>query len=561
SKLVSPWNNKTLNICFIATATLHDKGLSFSGKLLNDSDFIVEYVSWPYLGEVALPDKENKFYLDTKNYTKSLYPRFPSEQGYWGVDYPTTLASLPADSYFMLRNDHQGLVVSGTKAVREFVIGSFELAPGFEIAACNPCEDRMDGQDVRIIFKANRVLYAPKGSSINLDPLTLTFYKGSWCKGLDEVRNAAKSGNNWSGNLLTWRRVGATEPRQLIAQGRDAVACGVEVLLVSDWYKSSDDQLVEVKANYNEAIAECQKMGLKVVLESDFLRTDFRSEQYAQTLKNLIVTDPYGYYYNKLIMCPLCEQTQALIADSYDKTFTTLKADGVSCIDVPFRIKTIFCHNSQHGHHAPQFTMPATVQMDANFTTRAKHTNANIQVGGTYLFDSQNSYFDFMVLPQLERREALRYLNPQLPIVACIDVRTARSDINECIKNQYLLCYGPLFKTSTLASYPNVVKYVNCVEQFRKEYGDYLWNSEMTDCANAHVTGTNSYAVYQSKNTGKKAVVLVNDDSNNAISVSLSLKGVETDKLMAVSPELHQVPFAGGCLDLPALSVVVVIEK
>lgn len=559
-KLYSPANRKTLDIAFTATATLSDRGLVFDGCVVNNSDFVVEYVAWPYLGEVALPDKRHDFFLDTKNYVKSLYPRFPSEHGYWGVEYPTSMAYLPNDSYIMMRNDQQGFVVHSTREVRQFVIGSFELAPGYEVAYLNPEGDTVDGQDVRIIFKANRVFYAPKGTVSELDPVCLTFYSGSWYKGVDVVRNASKTDTGWPAEIRTWRRISAADPRDLVAQARDAIDNGVDVLLVSNWYKSGDNRLAETRAGYDEAIVECRKLGVRVILETDFLRADSHSLQYKTELQKLIVADPYGYYYNKFIMCPLCDRTQALVEESYDQTFRNLKADGAVCTDVPIRIKTIFCHDPRHGHVVPQYTAPAMVRTDAAFAGRAKRTDAAFKVGGNYLYDVQGDYFDFMVLPQLEKREALRYLNPGLAIVAPIDVRSARADVNTCVKNQYVVCYGALFRTNSLASYPNVVKYVNAVERFRMQLREYLWDAEMTDRDEVEVIGCDSYAVYRSK-TGRRAVVLVNEDTERVLPVSVAFAGAGSGFVGIASPEEPEVRTVTGKFEIPQLSVVVAIEN
>lgn len=558
--LYSPANKKRLNIAFAATAVLTDEGLVFSGEVTNNSDYTVEYVAWPYLGEVALPDKVSEFVLDTKNYVKSLYPRFPSDHGYWGVDYPTTMAYLPSDSYILLRNDRQGALIRSVKSVEEFVIGSFELIPGHEAAYCNPKEDVMDGQPVRIAFKANRVLYAPKGSVRVLSPLTLSFYRGSWYKGVEQVRNTPKPAEAWLAASRTWQRVSAATPSVLLDRARDAKANGVQVLSVSNWCRAGRDRLGEVHVNYDQAIAACRKMGLKMLLECDFLRVDSRTDQYRNELQRLIVSDPYGFFYNQYIMCPLSDTTQTLVARAYDQTFGWLHADGVVCTDVPFRIKTLFCHDPRHGHSASAYTAPAMVRLDAEFAARARAARVEFKTGGSYLYDIQSADLDFMVLPQIERRSVLRYLNPGLPIVAPIDVRTARSDINTCVKNQYLICYGPLFRTDSLSAYPHVVEYAERVERFRARYEDEVWRSEMIDASEASVEGLSTYTVYKSRQTGKRVAVLVNDSSMDK-DVTVTFPGAVTSVVEIASPEVPESEAVSGTFRVPMLSLVVAMEK
>ena len=165
-----------------------------------------------------------------------------------------------------------------------------------------------------------------------------------------------------------------------------------------------------------------------------------------------------------------------------------------------------------------------------------------------------------MVLPQIERRSVLRYLNPGLPIVAPIDVRTARSDINTCVKNQYLICYGPLFRTDSLSAYPHVVEYAERVERFRARYEDEVWRSEMIDASEASVEGLSPYTVYKSRQTGKRVAVLVNDSSMDK-DVTVTFPGAVTSVVEIASPEVPESEAVSGTFRVPMLSLVVAMEK
>ncbi|MGM9749357.1 MAG: DUF6259 domain-containing protein [Candidatus Cryptobacteroides sp.] len=559
--LYSPANKKKLPINFTATASLEDGKLVFSGKVENKSDFVVEYVAWPYFGEFALPDKDSDFYLETRNYKKNIYPQFPSEHGYWGVEYHTTMAYLPSDSYIMLHNAGQGMVISSPKEVNQFMIGSFELCPGYGIAYRHPDTDTIDGQDVRVIFKANRVLYAPKGSITELEPLEFAFYEGNWDKGIDIVRNAPKEDDSWVGQDLVWRKVTAANPDNLLSIARESKANGVDVLLVSGWYNGASDNLVQYREGFREAVSKCKEMGLKVVLDTEFMRADFYSPMFNAELRGLAVSDPYGYRYNSRTLCSLSKRVQQLVEESFDKTFTELNADGVSCNDIQFRVKTMFCHDPKHGHSVHQYTDSAMVSIDERFVERAKKYSSDIKVGGTYQFDKQNDYFDYMVLPKAEDKESIRYQNPGMPIVAQIDIRNARADINNCIKNRYAICYGPLFRTGSLSSYPNVLKYVKAVEAFRNENKDFLWDADMINYENAKVKGCSSFSVLKSGKNGKRAVLLVNPDSRNNMTVSVSFSGSSSAEVAVSDPETDGVRIISGEFEIPPLSVALAIEQ
>ncbi|MGM9737349.1 MAG: DUF6259 domain-containing protein, partial [Candidatus Cryptobacteroides sp.] len=529
-------------------------------KVENNSDFVVEYVAWPYFGELALPDKNGDFWLDTRNYIKNLYPQFPSEHGYWGVEYHTTMAYLPGDSYIMLRNDRQGLVISAPQEVSQFMIGSLELCPGYGVAYRHPDTDTIDGQDVRVIFKSNRVLYAPKGSVSELEPLSFSFYTGSWHNGIDLVRSENRTDASWTGDNLVWRKVNAANPDDLVSYARESKQNGVDVLLVSGWYKGGSDNLAVCREGYAEAVAKCREMGIRVVLDTEFMRADYYSPLYRSELRTLTVADPYGYRYNNRIMCPLSVRTQQLVKESFDKTFSELGADGVSCNDIQFRVKTMFCHDPGHGHQPHQYTDSAMVNIDRDFVARAKSFNPEFKAGGTYQFDAQSGYFDYIVLPNADNREELRYQNPGMPVVAQIDVREARRDINICVKNQYTVCYAPLFRTGSLSSYPNVVKYLKSVEAFRDKFCDLLWDADMVSYDNVEVSGCQSYAVYKSRKDGRRAVVLVNDSRQDDIRVSVSFNGTEHRGISVASPGSPDPVNVSGSISIPPLSFAVAFE-
>ena len=175
------------------------------------------------------------------------------------------------------------------------IITSFELIPGFDKRNTNPYEDEMDGQLVRIQFKANHVLYNKAGDVSVLDSLKLVTYSGAWTEGLKLYRDDCvvytekmlPSSTHWLAEPLTWRKIGIKRAADLLRYANESAKFGVKVLLVKGWYKWENARPVEIP-NMDAAILECQKLGMRVILETNWLNVD----RYAVSYTHLEPTRP-----------------------------------------------------------------------------------------------------------------------------------------------------------------------------------------------------------------------------------------------------------------------------
>ena len=83
----------------------------------------------------------------------------------------------------------------------------------------------------------------------------------------------------------------------------------------------------------------------------------------------------------------------------------------------------------------------------------------------------------------------------------------------------------------------------------------------MIDADEVQVGGCTSYAVYKSRTTGKKAVVLVNETTDRNLSVSVAFKGGNPGVVRVATPEEPTVKTVTGAIEIPVLSVAVVLEN
>ncbi|GHT61973.1 hypothetical protein AGMMS50239_14120 [Bacteroidia bacterium] len=567
--LKSKITDETFNIEFRGTIALDKNGLKYGGNVINNSGYTIEYMAWPYLGEISIPDKTKNMVFQSRNTMRNLFPAFFSEYGYWGVEYPTTSCLLPEESFLMIRNDDQGLYVCSEQAVpEEMIIGTFELIPGYEINNRNPVEDVMDGQDVRIQFKANHIIYAHNKSASALSPVTIIPYEGSWHKGVDLYKNRKKNraktteSAGWIKQPLTWQRINISSGQDLINYAKEAKEQGVSVLGVNGWKRNGNGNHTGTIENLQAAIRECQKMGVHVVLGMNFSSVDFRSGRYRDELKNYVMTDPFNITYDRGLICPLSKDVQQIALNEYAGNPSVLWADGSIIDDNNHRNKTYFCFNPDHGHKVPEWIDKGTIKMDKEYTAQVKRDNKNFVSLGYGFYDLQTTCYDgYYIQPSISGSPLHRYINPQTPIISSIDVRNARRDMNLCLRNRYNICYDLNFYGNQLKIYPQIVEYGRQIETLRNKYRDFIWEGEFNDTSEASVNGDNiAYTVYTRKKDGKKAVVITNQHESESSSVKVSFMNPKTTLILA-SPESPEAVPCDGNITLKPQSAVVVIEK
>ena len=561
---ISSTHLDNLDITFRATARLNEDGLVFSGEIVNNSDYVVEYVAWPFLGEVSVPDRNKDFWLETKNSVKSLYPVYVNDCGYWGVFYSTKIKILPYDGYFLMHNDDLGMMISEeTPGDKEMICGMFELIPGAEIADRWPAEDEMDGQKVRMQASVNHYSYVKPGEAYRMSPAIVRLYKGGVEDGLAYYRDripAPNSTDNWAAGIRPWRRVTLSSPFQLGEYARQCAEAGVGTLIVRNWNRSVPYTLMEVLPGMARSIKEAHDAGCRVVLEGEFFRADPAGAKYGE-LKNYLQTDPYGFPYDNSVMCPMSRKLNELIRTDYPMVYSeSLGADGFICSDQNSSWRTIYCFSADHGHRSPEFIGNGIADLDRQFAEDARSANPDYLVGGRYDTDAEADIFDFIYLPYCPRNTTVRFLNPKANIVSAINMKYAREDINSCVLNRFSICYDNLYGENDLTGYPNVVAYAKAVDNMRERYSDYIWNADLipADCITADNDAL-TYACYKSRVNGKRAVVIVNHDRRSPATVNVSLSGAAG--MCAVSPENIEPVNTSGAVTVPQLSVMVLLEK
>lgn len=566
SGMKSALMDKPADIIFKGEVRLLDKGLEFSGSLINNSEYTVEYVSWPCIGEVTVPDKTQPLYQSTRNDIKGLFPHFSNRGAYWGIDYPTSTYIFPEKSFLQVNNSKEGFMIYNRALSKHTIITSFELIPGFDKRNTNPYEDEMDGQLVRIQFKANHVLYNKAGDVSVLDSLKLVTYSGAWTEGLKLYRDDCvvytekmlPSSTHWLAEPLTWRKIGIKCAADLLRYANESAKFGVKVLLVKGWYKWENARPVEIP-NMDAAILECQKLGMRVILETNWLNVDRYAAGYKDKQRKYMMSDPFGMPYNYGYMCPNAPEVRRCLQDMWLSLPALRIADGYMNNDHNHSGKTYMCFDQNHGHRFGEPTINGMIALDRIMAEALTQNGTKVAMGQGFI-DFQNSIYDGYLIGVSDNFYVRhRYLDPKEPILTRVEVKNARRGMNKALLYRMNIVYDLYFHSDCLADYPNIMEYGNQMSKLRNRYLNYIWDATFDEHNGMRVNGKNiEYSIFVNK-AGKRTVVVCNMSNESATQVSVSCEG--GGELRYATPETLEDRSFEGTIELVPLSAIIIMEQ
>lgn len=563
-------NMKTeADVVFRGAVSLTERGLEFTGDVVNNSDYIVEYVSWPCIGEVTVPDQKQFFLQSTRDDIRELFPHFNNQHGYWGVEWPTSTLMLTEKSFLQVNDNERGFLVFNREFPEHMTITSFELIPGLETRYTNPYASEIDGVPVRIQFKVNNCVYALPGEEKTLDPVTFVTYNGPWTAGVDLFKDLkgtyiAASGSasatpEWVISPLTWRRTGISgRADELMRVARESVAAGVDVLLTGGWCNISSGT-PSVSPDLVKAIEECQAMGLKVVLETSWTKVNRHSPVYMEEYRCCIMSDPYGVPYNFEWLCPGSSHVREAVYAMWSGLPALKAADGYMNRDHNHDDRTFSCFDPDHDHSYGAPSVNGMMELDKVMEKALCEQEGKASFGYGFL-EWQNSLYDgYMLDVPEDMYPRHRYVSPDEPMLVKVDVRNARRLMNKAILYRMNIVYDLNFYNSRLSDYPHITEYGRMVEDFRNAYADRIWDAAWQEHKGASVRGHDiEWSVFRDRD-GKLSVVLANMNEDNESEVFVSFE--KPGELLAVSPEnTNPVPFKGKVSVAP-LSAVVIFEE
>ena len=590
---------KKINVTFEGSVEMTPDGLIYAGKVKNGTDAVIEQLTWPFIGEVTIPDDTGRMLFQYMNYTKfstdELYPREA------GVGW----SNLPEHAFTLVHNGKEGLYLSSMdNEFEEYIRCQYEVIPTFRYASYIGQSLSKAGNGERKLMKprikAARMLYLQPKSSCVLVPFTFTTYKGDWHKGVDiykkwratwfeEVPRA-----EWTSKVNSWQQIqiNGTGGRinfrfsDLYSYIDECVKYGVDAIQLTGWTKGGQDSglpshdpdpRLGTPEELKNAISYAESKGIKILLFTKFPWVDLTTEYHDEYLPYLVINEArdtcihpgYNYYtYTQLegvsthrfgIFCDMDARLREKICREFQKVLD-LGAPGMVFDENQHHAGAMMCFSPNHGHKVPGFNYQGALHLVRDFYDMCKRQNPDFLMVGEGCYDIQSQYYSTYTRADYNHEPVLRYLDSDIPIACAVIDHYDLNHVNMCAALRYSISYEVRNFKGRLSEFPRVVEYGRKVDELRERYSDFLWNGEFLDTQGAAVTGNNiRHTVFVDRKTGKKAVVVYNVDVNNANMASVSLEG-SSSTLVYATPENPQASAFGGSVELGPQSMAVVME-
>ena len=606
NKVVFLWDRLTVggeavDVTFEGTVEMTPDGLVYAGKLKNRTDAVVEQLTWPFIGEVTIPDGTEKMLFQYMNYTQfntdELYPREA------GVGW----SNLPEHAFTLVHNGKEGLYLSSMDhEFKEYIRCQYEVIPTSGYASFAGQPDSKSGNAERKLMRtrirAARMLYLQPGSSCELVPFTVSIYKGDWHKGADIYKKWRSSWfrevprAEWASKVNSWQQIQINGTggrinfrfKDLYSYIDDCVKYGVDAIQLTGWTKGGQDSglpshdpdprlgtFEELKA----AIAYAEAKGVKILLFTKFPWVDLTTEYYAEYLPHLVLDESldtcihpgYNYYtYTQLegvsthrfgIFCDMDARLRKKLCGEFRKVLD-LGAPGMVFDENQHHAGAMLCFSSDHGHKVPGFNYRGALLLARDFYGMCKRQNPDFLMVGEGCYDIQSQYYATYTRADYSHEPVLRYLDSDIPIACAVIDHYDLNHVNMCAALRYSICYEVRNFKGRLSEFPRVVGYGRKVDDLRKRYSDFLWDGEFLDTQGADVTGDNiRHTVFVNRKTGKKAVVLYNVDINNSNTAHVTIDGSSSALLYATPEHPDASVFDGSILTLGPQSMAVIMEQ
>jgi hypothetical protein len=155
-----------------------------------------------------------------------------------------------------------------------------------------------------------------------------------------------------------------------------------------------------------------------------------------------------------------------------------------------------------------------------------------------------------------------RYIDSETPLMVAVTGVDDREKLNLILMDKYIISYEPYFFKGHVTDFPLTLNYGKKIDDLRRRYKQWIWDAEYRDVLGAQVVsnGFHRYTVFQTT-SGKKAIIIANFEKDKSIHAKITLDGKSNAHFNMVTPENPDEMNCNGEVDIPARSVVVLMEK
>ena len=585
-------------------------------RIENRSPYMVESVYSPYLGDLTHPDGAAWFKAFSYKYAGAeewnVWPTFDNQFGYYGVEYPTQFGreslgqGAPMAPFLLLRSELQGLYVGVKNDSSEMVSWHLEHRPGWgsSIDSRVSEKDEIAGKTVHTLFAPVHMPYIPPGEARALTPIALQMFSGGWQQGADIYKAWRDSFMGmarppaWAREPHAWLQLHINSPEdelrlrftELPNVARECAEHGVAAIQLVGWNDGGQDQgnpshtpdprlgtFEELKA----AIAECQRLGVKIILFAKFVWADRGTDWFRKELIDLAVKDPYGDYYmhpgykyftpaqlldiNTKRLIPMCFGSDRYIdvCKTEFQKFIDLGADGFLFDECMHHTPAHLCFDENHGHRCG-WPVYAKDREFIRELEKMPGLREDFLFAGEALYDWELETYHLSYLRSEDKRyiPLPRYLRPKADIMTAVTGFEDRNMVNQCLMYRYIMSYEPYNFKGWLRDYPVTLEYGKLMDALRLAYRKHLWDGEYRDTCGAEVMRADGaahspYARFVADD-GTSALVICNyEDEPVTVRATLDVGTISRYRLV----DDETIRPAGGGIVIPARSAAVVFSE
>jgi hypothetical protein len=589
-----------------ATISLTNGVLTFDATLQNNSSLMVETLDYPCLGDLNPPTRGSLLQARTMWYgnleSHELSPSFSNEKGYWGVDFPTKTFRSNRSLFCLLQAPQEGLYIDMHNPAQPYLLEyTFEQYPGLENSANNrvPQADELSGTRVHLEFRACHFLFAQPHSTVALVPVVLRCYQGDWHAGLDVYRQWRATWfrpprlPSWAQDVHSWAMLRLNTPEEdytlpytnLPSYGEEYASNGVAAVQLVGWNRGGQDrddpsQDIEprlgTRQQLQDAIAQIQAKGVKVILFGKLSWADRTTAWYTNELYRYEATDPFGIPYEqggysyvtptqlaginnrrRAVMDFLSPAYRDLATGEFRKLLA-LGAAGWLFDEVCHHGPAQYSFAAGHGYTPPGFIYAGDLPLAAQLRAAADDVNPDFLFAGEGQQDWLMQYYAVSEIG-ITPVPVCQYIDSRLPLLAGVSGFDDRETLNLVLLLRYVIQYEPYYYKGRLSDFPLTLAYGRKIDALRRRYKAWLWEGDFRDTLGAKVRadGSNRYSVFVTA-AGKRAVVVINQESNKSITATVELP--KPGQLRLATPEQPDALPTTGTFKIPARSAAVVLQ-
>ena len=605
-----------LRISLHGTIAATDQGLLFTMEVSNHSGNVVECLSYPAIGDLSQPPGGEKMENYACGFTgldkHDLLPFFTSHKGYFGVDYPTQSYFTPATPFVISTGTNEGLYIGCHETANKEMVGfTYELKPGYGLSHSENygaiiTDGKASSAPARVEMNAWHFSFVSPGENYKSSAILVSCFTGNWQHGVDIYKEWRKTWYHcpweiaWLNEVHSWLQIqiNCAEDnllfpyKDLVQYARQCARHGVKALQLTGWNDGGQDRnnpshnidpRLGTWQDLKEAIAECEKLGVHIILFNKYTWADQSSEWFRNELIKYSVKNMYGDYHlhpgyqyhtptqlydistRRLIpMCMMCPRWREIADAEFEKSIA-LGASGMLFDECQHHGGGKYCFDQNHGHPVPAFVYEGDAKLLKGFRAITTHKKPDYVFAGEACYDLEYPYYNlsYFRISATRHIAGQRYIDSNKAMMIAVTGFDDRLFPNAALRFKYIMSLEPCFFKGFIDDFPITLAYVEKIDNLRRKYKSYLWDGEFRDVLEATVIleekSHPDYSVFRGKE-GKRAVVICNNDEKQPIELQVTLDESNTP-LMSVTPENPEPILYHGKVTVPALSVVVVLEQ